>query len=320
MRNTRSLRSGAQIPAIGVGTFGSDHVSHEEVARAVATALELGYRLVDCASVYGNEAEIGTVLATSDVARDELFVMSKVWNDAHAPADVRRSCEGSLRDLRLDYLDAYFVHWPFRNYHAPFAAPDARNPDSHPFVLDEFLETWGTLEALHDEGLIRALGMSNMTTAKLDAILPAIRIQPSLIEMELHPAFQQPELFDYVVAHDIQPIGYSPLGSPARPERDRDASDVAALELPIIRELAEARGVHPATIALRWAVQRGQIPIPLSTNPRNLAANLAVLEMAPLSDEEMAAIAAADANCRLIKGQVFLWPGADDWRLLWDEV
>ncbi|MDI9498609.1 MAG: aldo/keto reductase [Bacillota bacterium] len=322
--HSRTLRSGTRIPAIGFGTFGSDHIGHDDMAAAVATAIRAGYRLIDCAAVYGNEREIGAAIARTlpelGLARGELYLMSKVWNDAHAPAAVQRSVRQSITDLGCKYLDACFIHWPFRNYHAPFARPDDRNPDSHPFILEEFLETWAALETMHDAGLVRQLGMSNMTVAKLERILPRIRIRPELIEMELHPAFQQPGLFEYARERGIQPVGYAPLGSPSRPERDTTPEDVNVLEMPVIRAIAAERGVHPATVALLWAITRGQIPIPLSTNPAHIQANLAVLDMEPLSAAEMHRIAAADANCRLIKGQVFLWPGASDWRVLWDQT
>ena len=128
-------------------------------------------------------------------------------------------------------MDAYFVHWPFPNYHAPGCDGDSRNPDSRPFSADEFLGVWRELEGLYDQGLARHLGMSNMTVSKLEAVLPQCRVKPSMIEMELHPSFQQEELFDYCVLKGIQVIGFCPLGSPNRPERDRTPEDVADTEL-----------------------------------------------------------------------------------------
>jgi diketogulonate reductase-like aldo/keto reductase len=136
--------------------------------------------------------------------------------------------------------------------------------------------------------------------------------------MELHPHFQQPALFDYIVAHGMVPIGYSPLGSPGRPERDRTADDTVDIEDPVIRGIARAHGVHPALVCIKWAVQRGQVPIPMSANPRNYTANLRAAVENPLTAAEMEAIAKIDRNCRLIKGQVFLWEGAKGWEDLWD--
>lgn len=319
----RTLANGDTLPVIGMGTFGSDQYPPERIASAVNGGLLTGYRLIDCASVYGNEAQIGAAIARTFaqgiVSRKEIFVISKLWNDMHGPGSVLLSLAQSLKDLQLEYLDAYFVHWPFPNYHAPGCDGDSRNPDSRPFILEEFMSVWRQMERLHKLGLVRHLGMSNMTLAKMKLVLPECQIAPSLIEMELHPAFQQPQLFEYCVSRNIQPIGYSPLGSPSRPERDRTSADVAATQMPVIQEIARAHGVHPASVCLKWAVQRGQIPIPFSVKPEQYESNLRCITEDPLTAEEMDKIAAADADCRLIKGQVFLWPGAADWRALWDE-
>ena len=237
----------------------------------------------------------------------------------HGQGDVLLSCAKTLKDLRVDYLDFYFVHWPFPNYHAPGCDGDSRNPDSKPFSVEEFMSTWRQMERLHDMGLVRNLGMSNMTIPKLEAVLPLCRIRPTVIEMELHPCFQQPELYDYVVAQGIQPIGFCPIGSPNRPERDTTPEDIAATQLPEVVAIAKAHGVHPAVVCLKWAAQRGEIAIPFSCTERNYVANLKCVTEDPLTEEEMAVLKSVDKNCRLIKGQVFLWPGATDWRDLWDE-
>ena len=180
------------------------------------------------------------------------------------------------------------------------------------------MKTWRQCEELVDQGLVRYIGMSNMTVPKLEAVLPLCRIKPAALEMELHPSFQQPELFDYAAAHDILPIGYCPLGSPSRPERDRTAEDVADSELPSVVAAAKAHGVHPANICLKWAVQRGQVPIPFSVKETQYQSNLTCVTEDPLTAEEMEAITKDDKNCRLIKGQVFLWEGARGWEDLWD--
>ncbi|HIR24597.1 MAG TPA: aldo/keto reductase [Candidatus Egerieimonas faecigallinarum] len=318
----RRLYTGAEMPAVGLGTFGSDKYSADQVANAVYGAVQCGYRLIDCASVYQNEAQIGEVLKKlfddGVVKREELFITSKVWNDMHGEGKVLESCRQSLKDLGLSCIDLYFVHWPFPNYHAPGCDGDSRNPDSKPFSLDEFMATWRQCEELVRMGLVKQIGMSNMTIPKLEAVLPLCEIQPAALEMELHPSFQQPELFDYAVEHGIQPIGYCPIGSPSRPERDRTAEDVADTEMPEIVEIAKAHGVHPAVVCLKWAVQRGQIPIPFSVKEPQYISNLQCAAEDPLTDEEMERIRRADKNCRLIKGQVFLWKGAKGWEDLWD--
>ena len=319
----RKLSNGQEIPCIGMGTFGSDRFTPEQVSNAVAGAIRCGYRLFDCASVYGNEDLIGKVLEEAMkegvVKREELFIASKVWNDMHGRGDVLLSCAQTLKDLRLDYLDFYFVHWPFPNYHAPGCDGDSRNPDSKPFSAEEYISTWQQMERLVDMGLVKNLGMSNMTIPKLEAVLPLCRIRPAVIEMELHPCFQQPELYDYVVAQGIQPIGFCPIGSPKRPERDMTPDDIADTQVPELVEIAKAHGVHPAVICLKWAVQRGGIPIPFSIHEDNYFSNLESTVKDPLTDAEMAVLKDADKNCRLIKSQVFLWPGATSWHDLWDE-
>ena len=318
----RTLYSGEKIPCMGIGTFGSDKYGAREISEAVYGAVKYGYRLIDCAAVYQNEKEIGQALqrlfAEQAVERKELFITSKVWNDMHGEGKVEASCRQSLSDLQLEQLDLYFVHWPFPNYHAPGCDGDSRNPDSKPFSVEEFMATWRQCEALVEKKLVRYIGMSNMTIPKLEAVLPLCRIKPAALEMELHPSFQQPELFKYALAHEILPIGYCPIGSPSRPERDRTAQDVADGELPAVARAAKARGVHPALICLKWAVQRGQVPIPFSVKPDQYEANLRCATEDPLTEEEMEAIAGEDRNCRLIKGQVFLWEGARGWEDLWD--
>jgi alcohol dehydrogenase (NADP+) len=318
----KTLSSGEKIPCIGMGTFGSDRFSATEIADAVAGAIRCGYRMFDCAAVYGNEDRIGSVFAQAIeegvVKREELFITSKVWNDMHGRGDVLISCAKTLKDLQLDVVDLFFVHWPFANYHAPGCAGDARNPDSKPFSVERFMETWRQMENLVDKGLVRYIGMSSMTIPKLEAVLPLCRIKPVAIEMELHPSFQQQALFNYCVERDIQPIGFCPIGSPTRPDRDKTESDVADIEQPEVVSVAKAHGVHPAIICLKWAVQHGQIPIPFAVDENFYISNLRCVTEDPLTDDEMQSLTKADCNCRLIKGQVFLWEHARGWEDLWD--
>lgn len=319
---TLTLANGDKIPAIGMGTFGSDRFTPEQISGAVAGALRYGYRLFDCASVYGNEDQIGEVFAKAIsegiVNREDLFITSKVWNDMHGDGEVLISLAQTLKDLQTDYIDAFFLHWPFPNYHAPGASPDDRQSDSVPFSVDRFMATWQQFERLVDMGLVKHIGMSNMTVTKLKAVLPLCRIKPTVIEMELHPSFQQKELFDYCVENKIQPIGFSPIGSPTRPERDKTENDVVDIEMPEVVKIAKDHNVHPAIIALKWAVQRGQIPIPFSIIQEQYENNLKAVTTDPLTDEEMKIMATTDRNCRLIKGQVFLWEDANSWEDLWD--
>ena len=315
------LYTGEEIPCIGMGTFGSDRFTSEEVSGAVAGAIRCGYRMFDCASCYGNEDQIGMVFRAAMeegvVKREELYIMTKVWNDMHER--VEEACRKSIADLQCGYVDLYFIHWPFPNYHAPGCGGDSRNPAARPFSVEEYMNTYRQCEKLVEQGLIRHIGLSNMTVPKLKAVLPLMKIRPVACELELHPCFQQQELFDYLKEQDIQPIGFMPLGSPQRPERDMMSEDIADMQLPELKEIAKAHHCHPALICLKWAHQRGQIPIPFSVHADNYADNLRSVTEDPLTEEEMAKIAALERNNRLVKGQVFLWPGAKDWHDLWDE-
>jgi diketogulonate reductase-like aldo/keto reductase len=317
----RTLASGASMPAIGLGTFGSDHVSAAAVAEAVAGAISAGYRHIDCAAVYANEAEIGAALAGlfgHGLRREEVWITSKLWNDKHAEADVIPSCRKSVRDLGLEYLDLYLVHWPFPNFHPPGCTVESRSQDSRPYIHDNFMRTWRQMEKLVDLGLVRHIGTSNMTIPKLELLLRDARVRPAVNQMELHPHFQQPELFRFVREHGIEPVGYSPIGSPNRPERDRTPEDTVDIEDPAIVEIAERLGLPPAAVCIKWAIQRGQTPIPQSARRANYLANLRGAAGPPLTGDDMAAIAAIDRNCRLIKGQVFLWKEDQSWEDLWD--
>lgn len=284
------LYTGEEIPCIGMGTFGSDRFTSEEVSGAVAGAIRCGYRMFDCASCYGNEDQIGMVFRAAMeegvVKREELYIMTKVWNDMHER--VEEACRKSIADLQCGYVDLYFIHWPFPNYHAPGCGGDSRNPAARPFSVEEYMNTYRQCEKLVEQGLIRHIGLSNMTVPKLKE-------------------------------QDIQPIGFMPLGSPQRPERDMMSEDIADMQLPEPKEIAKAHHCHPALICLKWAHQRGQIPIPFSVHADNYADNLRSVTEDPLTEEEMAKIAALERNNRLVKGQVFLWPGAKDWHDLWDE-
>lgn len=313
----RPMANGDQVPGIGLGTFGSDKYTPEQVGRAVAEAIEVGYRHIDCASVYGNEPEVGQAIRHGGVSRERLWVTSKVWNDAHDR--VESACERSLRDLGLDYLDLYLVHWPFPNHHAPGVGVDARDASAVPFHLDRYLRTWEQMERLVARGLVRHIGTSNMTVPKLEGLWARCSVRPSANQLELHPHFQQRELLCWLQSHDVLAIGYSPLGSPSRPERDRTPEDSMDMEDPVVLAAASRLGSSPAAVCVLWQVQLGAVPIPFSVKREQFEPMLRAVESLRLTDSEMTALASVDRRCRLIKGQVFLWPGARDWRDLWDE-
>lgn len=317
----RILAGGASMPAIGLGTFGSDHISAARVADAVLGAAQVGYRHFDCAAVYGNEAALGDSfekILRGGIRREELWITSKLWNDRHDENEVAAACRQSLADLRLPYLDLYLVHWPFPNFHTPGCDVTSRSPHARPYIHSEFMKTWRKMEQLVDMGLVRQIGTSNMTVTKLKLLLEDARIRPAVNEMELHPHFQQPEFFAFLRENGIEAVGFCPIGSPERPLRDRTPEDTAPTKDPVIVQIAQRHGIHPASLCVKWAVQRGQTPIPFAVDPSHYLANLRAVASDPLTADEMNAIAAIDRNCRLIKGQVFLWKDGQSWEDLWD--
>jgi len=317
----RTLYTGSKIPAVGLGTFGSDRFTPDQIAEAVLGAIDIGYRHIDCASVYGNEKQIGVALQGAmkkGVKREELWITSKLWNDKHDEKDVVPSCKQTLKDLQLEYLDLYLVHWPFPNHHAPGVDVNSRDPHAVPYIHENFMKTWRQMEKLVETGLVRHIGTSNMTVPKLKLLLRDAKVKPAANEMELHPHFQQPEFFRFCIDNKLAPIGFAPIGSPTRPDRDRTPEDTVDIEDPVIVKIAKRLNVHPAVVCVKWAVQRGQVPIPFSIYAKEYWSNLKCAVTAPLTDQEMQEIAAIDKNNRLIKGQVFLWKTAKDWQDLWD--
>lgn len=316
----KTLAIGDKIPVIGLGTFGSDNYDAETIAQAVKTAIKMGYRHIDCASVYGNEKEIGDALqevfSEGIVTREELWITSKVWNDKHK--QVVESCKQTLADLQLNYLDLYLVHWPFPNFHPPKCDVSTRQKDAVPYIHEQYMKTWSQMESLVEMGLVRNIGTSNVTIPKMKLILRDCKIKPVLNEMEIHPHFQQPELYQFMKENGVEVIGYSPIGSPGRPERDKTPEDTVDMDDPVIVAIAQRLGVHPAVVCLKWAVQRGQITIPFSVKTDKMYSNLKGVTEGLLTDEEMEAVSKIDKNCRLIKGQVFLWESAKGWEDLWD--
>jgi diketogulonate reductase-like aldo/keto reductase len=304
-----------------LGTFGSDRFTADEIAEAVTGAATIGYRHFDCAAVYGNEKEIGVSfqkIMSSGIQREELWITSKLWNDKHAEEDVIPACQQTLDDLRLECLDLYLIHWPFPNHHAPGVDVNSRDPHAVPYVHENYMKTWRQMEKLVEMGLVRHIGTSNMTIAKLKLLLQDASIKPAANEMELHPHFQQPEFFKFCIDNQIMPIGFAPIGSPTRPDRDKTPEDTVDIEDPVIVKIAQRLNVHPAVVCVKWAVQRGQIPIPFSIYPDQYWSNLKAATTEPLTEEEMQEIARIDKKNRLIKGHVFLWESAKDWRDLWD--
>ena len=276
------------MPAIGLGTFGSDHVTADEIAAAVKGAAAVGYRHFDCASVYRNEDRIGFALQeliAGGIPREELWITSKLWNDKHAEADVIPSCRQSLADLQLDYLDMYLVHWPFPNFHPPGCDVQSRSPDATPYIHENYMKTWRQMEKLVDLGLVRHIGTSNMTIPKLKLLLRDARIKPAVNEMEMHPHFQQTGAVRVRArqrdrAHRLLPDRF------ARRVRSATARRTTRWisKIPVI--VADRRSA--SACIPRWSASSGrcsaaQTPIPFSVKPRNYLANLQGVVGAPLT-------------------------------------
>lgn len=298
---TLPFDDGAAMPMLGLGTW---NAPPGEVGAAVTAALQLGYRHIDCAAIYGNEAEIGEALAgairSGLVRRDDLWITSKLWNNAHAPEDVAPALERTLADLQLEHLDLYLIHWPvaFRpGVLMPEGADDLVSLETLPIAA-----TWAEMEAAVDAGLCRHIGVSNFGMATLYSLLGQARIRPAMNQVELHPYLQQKGLFAFCEAHGVHMTGYSPLGTPGL------ASGTPLLEDPRITAIASRRGLTPAQVVLGWALQRGTAVIPKSVSPARLAENLAAAEV-ELAAEDMEMIDGLDRSHRFIDGTFWVKEG-----------
>jgi alcohol dehydrogenase (NADP+) len=305
--------NGDRMPSLGLGTW---KASAGEVGGAVTTALELGYRHLDCAAIYGNEAEIGASLAQAFAAgtlqRDQLWITSKLWNDCHAPEDVRPALERSLADLGLATLDLYLIHWPVAHRHGvlmPQVASDQLSLEQRPIAA-----TWQAMEELVRAGLVRHIGVSNFSQSKLAALLAGAELPPEANQVERHPYLQQPELLAFCQAQAIQLTAYAPLGSPAAGTSSPLLSD------PVITAIAAAHGASAAQVLLAWGIACGTAVIPKSVHPQRLAANLAAAQLS-LGDSDLAQIAALDRGERFIGGRFWELPGGPyTLANLWDEA
>lgn len=260
---TITLNNGVNMPAIGYGVF---QVPDTETERAVTNALAAGYRSIDTAAIYGNEAGVGRALAAADLPREELFITSKVWIDDLGFEQTLAAYDASLAKLGLDYLDLYLIHWP---------APEK----------GLYLDSWRALEQLLASGRVRAIGVSNFVPEQLQQILDLGGIVPAVNQVELHPALQQREIQEFNAAHGIVTEAWSPL------------AQGAVLGEQAVKDIAAAHGRTPAQVILRWHLQQGRIIIPKSVTPDRIAENLDIRGFV-LTDTQLAALDALERDGR----------------------
>ena len=306
------------IPVLGLGTWKS---SPGEVAKAVSAAITMGYRHIDCASIYQNQKEIGTALAgalkAQQVNRDELWITSKLWNNAHAKKHVQPALERTLTDLQLDYLDLFLIHWPI-NFQANIVFPkkpeEFLSPEAIPII-----ETWQAMEKMVQKGLCRCIGVCNFNLSRLIALKAQASIQPVMNQIELHPLLQQQKMLEYCRQNGVLLTAYSPLGSGDRPAALKKDTEPSLLTQPIIVDIAQRREMSPAQVLLVWGLSRGTVVIPKSTNAARLQENFLAADRS-LEATDLLAIDGLDQGYRFVDGSFFASPGSPYTVAgLWDE-
>lgn len=262
--NTIPLHDGNAIPQLGYGVW---QVENDSVAEAVKTAIETGYRLIDTAAIYGNEAGVGEGIRASGIDRRDLFVTTKLWNDRHGYDETLAAFDESMERLGLDYLDLYLIHWP---------APK----------IGLYVKSWEALIRLRDEGRVKSIGVSNFNIGHLQRLLDETGVLPVVNQIELNPRFQQPELRQYHAEHNIVTESWSPLGHGL------------LWDNPILNAIANKHGRSLAQVVLRWHIQLGNVVIPKSVTPSRIRENFTIFDFS-LDADDMAQIATLhDENAR----------------------
>ncbi len=310
--------NGDKMPALGLGTWKS---AKGEVYQVVRDAINVGYRHFDCALIYGNEAEIGQAFADAfkagEVKREELFITSKLWNNAHKTEFILPNIQKTIADLQIGYLDLYLIHWPVA------LIPTINFPaNGHDLVsLNEvtLTETWKGLIELKKTGLTKHIGVSNFSIKKIEKLIAETGISPEANQVELHPYLQQEILKNFCAKNRIILTAYAPLGSLDRPENRKTANEPLLFENETIIEIAKNKGISIGSLLLAWAINRGISVIPKTVRLERLIENLAAADI-ELSENEMTEIAKLNLNNRYIKGDFWCLEGSDyTLANLWDE-
>ncbi|XP_018426643.1 PREDICTED: rho crystallin isoform X2 [Nanorana parkeri] len=294
-----TLNDGNKMPILGLGTFASHEVPKDLAEDAVKVAIDLGYRHIDCALITGNEMQIGhgirSKIADGTVKREDIFYTGKLWCTFFSPDMVRKGLERSLRDVGLDYLDLFLMHWPFSI--KPTGAADPSEKDK-PFIYDnvDFCATWEVLEACKDAGLVRSLGVSNFNRRQLERLLnkPGLKYKPVCNQVEFHLYLNQHRLLSYCKSKDIYLVAYSVLGS----HRDGnwvDPSLPVLLDDPILNKVAAKYNRSPAEVAIRFILQKGAVVLAKSFTPARIKQNLGVFEF-ELRPEDIKTLDSLDRN------------------------
>ena len=294
------------MPSVGLGLWKVDPLG---VGELVYEAISVGYRHLDSACDYGNEAEVGKgierVLASNVCHREDLWITSKLWNTFHEPKYVRPAVERTLRDLQVDYLDSYLIHFPISlAYVAPetryppgwFFEPDAPNPSMQSIKVP-VAETWGAMEELVDAGLVRTIGVCNFGISLLRDLQAGARIQPSSLQVEMHPRLTQEKLLRFCNQENIAVTAFSPLGAPSYVPLGMAKETDSLLINQDILEIADVVQRTPAQVLLRWGVQRGTAVVPKTSQPKRLKENISLFDFS-LSEEQMLIIDGLNKNHR----------------------
>lgn len=303
---TIQFSNGDLLPMIGLGTWKS---KPGEVFQAVLWAIEAGYRHIDCAAIYDNEKEVGNALekAFKDglVKREELFITSKLWNSCHRLDDVEPGLRKTLKDLKLDYLDLYLIHWPIS--FKPGVGFAQKREDYYTYSDIPISQTWHGMEQCKSAGLTRHIGVSNFNISKLEEIGKSCTVFPEMNQVEMHPFLPQEKLGKYCKQKNMLMTAYSPLGSGDRSASVKKADEPSLLENQTVNEIAVKHSCSPGQVLIAFSIARGNAVIPKSVNKERIAENLAASEI-NLTDEDMHRLMNIGTSYRFVDGRFFTGP------------